>query len=139
MNLYKVISVNIVSSLLTGTLINVQGQGRFNNNVINIMRLVIDVPYDVSTLSLVNTSLDAQGSLQNKINTRGNAIILIKYTFIIEGSVSFYVWNDFETVNILTQCSTGKLAQRSLFQNDVIYTCNTLCEEKAEYSLQQVN
>ena len=140
-DLFKVISVNIDSSLLTGTchvctLINVQGKGKINKNVSDLMRLVVDVPYNVSTLSLVNTSLDAQGSLQNKINIRGNAIILRNNTFTIAGSVSFYVWNDFEAENLLIQCSTGQMVQRALGQKHVMYTCIMLCDEKTEYSLQ---
>ena len=141
MDLFKVISVNIDSSLLTAschvcTLINVQGKGSINKNMSELMRLVVNVSYDVSTLYLVNTTLDVQGNLQDKINTRGNAIFLINNTLTIAGSVSFYVWNDFEAENLLIQCSTGQMVQRALGQKHVMYTCIMLCDEKTEYSLQ---
>ena len=99
------------------------------------MESLEDVSHDpaTSTLSIIETSFKAQGRLQNKINSKDVAIILRNITLIIDGSVSFNPFFDFEA---LMQCSLGEMAQRTLGQKDVTYACNSVCEGESKYSLQ---
>ena len=144
-NFVDAISVNIIFSQLTGTcyacpLMNIHGQGSigYSKAKYNFVKSIVDVSHnpEVSTLSLIETSFKAQGSLQDKINTNYVVIISRNTTFIMDGSVSFTVWHIFEAQHVFIQCCTGRKAQRTLGQSGVIYTCESVCEGKTEYSLQ---
>ena len=144
MELYKILSVNIVSSQMTGTcytctLLTIHGQDYLGLDTIQyFLKSLEDISHDptTSTLSLIDTSFRAQGRLQNKINSKDVAIILRNSTLIIDGSMSFNPWPEFEAQNVLIQCSVGKVAQRTLGQSDVTFACNSVCEGESKYSLQ---
>ena len=145
MELLEVLSISIVSSELTRTcsacnLFTIHGHDEFfvpdtTNYFLKSILENCHHPRD-PIFSLINNIFRAEGSLQNKITTSHIEIILTNNTFIIEGSMSFNVGLHFEIINLLIQCSAGKMAQRNLGQSDVIYTCYPVCEQQSKYSLE---
>ena len=144
MDLFKILSVTIISSQLTGTcetctLLIIKGQHMITLQAIQYFLKSIANASDVlhiCTLSLIESNFKAQGSLQNKVNSNDVAIILNNSNLIIEGSVFFHPYLMFETQNLLIQCSKGKMAQRILGLSEVIYTCSAGCEGNLMYSLE---
>ena len=144
MELFQILSVSIISSQLTGTcetctLLTIHGQLYISNQAIQyFLKSVVNASNnpEYSTLSFIETSFVAQGSLQNKVNSKEVAIILKNSNLIIEGSISFRPFYEFKAQNVLMQCSRGKMAQRILGQSEVVYICNAGCEGKLMYSLQ---
>ena len=123
----------------TCTLMTVHGQaflGRLEP-IQYFLKSLEDVSHDptTSTLSLIETSFKAQGRLQNKIHSKDVAIILRNVTLITDGSVTFTPYPNFEAQNVLVQCSVGEMAKRTLGNSEVIYSCNSVCEQ-SKYSLQ---
>ena len=140
-SLVEVLSVTIISSQISGncsvcTLMNVHGIGGVMPEAIDYLPEPFrDV--DVSTLSLIEITLQSPGSLQNKITSKNIVIILKHSTVIIEESLSFQIHTHFRVQNLLVQCPVGKTVQRTLGQYDVIYSCNPACEGESTYSLQK--
>ena len=143
MDLSQVISVNIISSQLTTncpacSLMNVHGMKYWDNkdwfDYYSIRYLFAHSPS--STLAMISSNFILETSL-NHIDTEIVDIILINSTFIITGSLSFYLNKDFAAKNVLIECFTSQMAHRTKGKSSIIYGCNAKCEGKSEYSLER--
>ena len=84
---------------------------------------------------MAETTLNAKGQGNNRIDLENSNIILRNNIFITSSKISFKVQKLFEAQNILIQCLLGQSAERTFSLYDIIYSCKPLCEGKYEYSL----
>ena len=125
----QVVSVNLSSSQLTTnchacSLMNVHGliyedYSDWLDNY-SIRYSLIDIVSCSSTLSMISTILKSETSF-NQIDTESVCITLVKSTFVITESISFYLKTDFKAVNIMIHCSISQIAQSVKGNLNILY------------------